>query len=83
MGQRKNQVPGLHPVTVFPYYKIQVWNVRVGAWQDIQKKFDSLDSLGAYAMAKLSWSETTRIVTVKSEGQRMIDKLFDAFGEPR
>lgn len=83
MGQRKKPMPGLEPVRVFPYYKIQVWNNRVSAWQDIQKKFNSLDSLGAYALAELPWSEITRIVIVEAEGRRRVDDCFDAFGEPR
>jgi hypothetical protein len=45
-----------------------VWNGRVCAWRDIQKKFESLDELHRFARAKLVGTETTRVMTVEGYG---------------
>lgn len=82
MGQDGKPIAGLDPVSSFPYYKIQVWKTSVGAWQDVQMRFDSLDDLHCFAIEQLAWTEKTRIVAVKGPGRRRIDGLFDAFGEP-
>jgi len=59
MGQRGKPVPRPDPMRRFPYYMIQVWNNRVSAWQDIQKRFESLQALHCFAIETLAWTETT------------------------
>jgi len=83
MKHRQEKVPGLDPVRDFPYYKIQIWQDNIGAWNDIQQKFLSLSDLHYYALAQLDMRARTRIVIVEGYGSRRIDNDFDAFGEPR
>ena len=81
MAKRRRPIAGLDPVRIFPYYKIQVWNERVSAWRDVRKKFESLDELHAFACAKLSRTETTRVMIVEGYGSRRVDETLDAFGD--
>jgi len=70
-GPRKFTV-GLDPVRAFPYYKIQVWNPKASAWKDIQKRFDSLLDLRAFARAAIVPGTLTRIMIVESYGSRRV-----------
>ena len=83
MAKRRRPIAGLDPVRTFPYYKIQVWNERVNAWRDVQKKFESLDELHTFARVKLSPSETTPVTVVEGCGSRRVDETVDAFGVER
>lgn len=69
---------GLKPLRNFPYYKLQYWEERVSAWKDVQKSFESPDTLLTYATSKFESHDRIRIMIVEERGRR---RVFQDCGE--
>lgn len=83
MSKTRDEASGTGPAPNSVHYIVQVWNKETGVWQDVPKKFESLDDLACYAIMKIPWTAITRMITVDRRGGRHEHKLWDAFGEPR
>jgi len=53
----------------FPYYKVQYWNAKVYAWQDIQRSFPTKATATKYGQ---QLGIKYRIMEVQREGRKVI-----------
>lgn len=81
MGKKSGKIPGLDPVREFPYYKLQTRNHRLGVWEDIQKKFQSLSDLCQFAGANLSPEVVSRVMIVEDYKSRRVLGRLDELGD--
>lgn len=75
--------PGIDPVRVFPYYKLQYFDERVVAWMDVQIRFESRDEAVSHAQSKFEGTTRIRIMTVEGEKRRRIFENCERVGDCR
>lgn len=56
----------------FPFYKVQVFDVRLGTWKDEHRTFDRIEDAGIY-IDKKKFSQKTRIIHVEEKQRRVLE----------
>lgn len=56
----------------FPFYKIQVFDIKLGTWKDEHRTFDTTEDAQAY-IARNRISQNTRLVRIEEKSRHVLD----------
>jgi hypothetical protein len=55
----------------FPFYKVQVFDIKLGTWKDVQRTFDTVELAQQYS-DKILRDNTTRVVMIERNSRRPV-----------
>ncbi len=54
----------------FPFYKVQVFDIKLGAWKDEHRTFDTVENAQAYIKKKKT-SQPARLVRIEEKSRQV------------